>query len=95
MSLKSIRFFAILPYMKQAVKNKKISFRPTLFWDVDPKKVHPRRNAQYVVERILDFGNDREVRWMMHYYPAAFIKKTIATSRTLDPKSRALWSLVW
>jgi len=81
--------------MKRLQKKSTIPFRQALFWDVDPKKINPRRNAQYVVERILDFGNDREVRWMMRYYPSRFIKKTVEKSRSLDPKSRALWSLVW
>lgn len=34
-------------------------FRQSLFWDVDPKTIDPKKHAQYIIERILDFGYDR------------------------------------
>lgn len=70
-------------------------FRQTLFWDVDPKVIDPDKNAVYVIERILDFGNDEEVRWMVKYYPVSLIRKVVRTSRVLQPKSRSLWELVF
>ena len=33
-------------------------FRRSLFWDVDPKTIDEKRHATYIIERILDFGND-------------------------------------
>lgn len=73
---------------------KKIKFRPELFWDVDVKTVDPKKHARYIIERILDFGNDSEVRWVFRQYPYQFIKEIIVRSRVLDPKSRSLWELV-
>lgn len=70
-------------------------FRQSLFWDVDPKTIHPQRNARYVIERILDFGNDKEVKWMIHYYPRELIRNVVMNSRELHNKSRSLWSLVF
>lgn len=69
-------------------------FRPTLFWDVDPKTIDPKKHARYVIERILDFGNDREVRWMWHAYPHQVIRNVVQTSRVLHPQTRALWNLL-
>lgn len=67
--------------------------RQSLFWDVDSKTIDPDKHARYVIERILDFGNDSEVRWALHYYPAKKIKQTIQKERSqLHPKSIALWS---
>lgn len=70
-------------------------FRQTLFWDVNPKTIDPQRHARYVIERILDFGNDREVRWMARYYSPRRIRDTVRHSRVLDPKSRSLWALLY
>lgn len=82
--------------MKRTKKHpQKIKFRQSLFWDVDPKTIDPRRHARYIIERILDFGNDREVRWMAHYYSPRSISNTIKRSRELHDKSKALWSLIW
>ena len=72
-----------------------MKFRPNLFWDVDPKKINPTRHARYIIERILDFGNDREVQWMARRYPHEEIRKVVRKSRGLHEKSRSLWSLVF
>lgn len=70
-------------------------FRQSLFWDVDPKTINPKRHARYVIERILDLGNDREVKWMARYYSPRLIKNTLVRSRVVHDKSRALWQLVY
>jgi len=70
-------------------------FRQSLFWDVDPKTINPKKHARYIIERIMDFGNDKEVRWVVQNYSPALIKKTIRSSRVLHNKSKALWSLLF
>jgi len=74
---------------------KKIKFRQSLFWDVDPKTINPKKNAVYIIERILDFGTDEEIRWMREHYSPRLIKKVAFTSRVLHHRSRALWSLLY
>jgi hypothetical protein len=39
-------------------------FRRSLFWDVDPASIDPRRHARARLERILGFGDETEVRWL-------------------------------
>lgn len=80
---------------KAGNKKPSIKFRPSLFWDVDPRTIDPQRNAPYIIERILDFGADSEVRWMTRYYSPALIKKVLRQSRVLHEKSKALWSLLF
>lgn len=70
-------------------------FRQALFWDVDPKTIDPKKHAKYIIERVLDFGDDKEVRWIFHYYSPRLIKNTIDKSRVLHAKSKALWSLFY
>jgi hypothetical protein len=72
-----------------------IRFRRSLFWDADPKAIDPRRHARYIIERILDFGDEKELRWLVSYYPRRLIKDTVARSRVLHAKSRSLWKLVF
>lgn len=71
-----------------------MEFRPTLFWDVDPKTIDPQKNSTYIIERILDFGNDEEVRWMFQNYRLTQIKDVVQNSRVLHDKSKSLWQLV-
>ena len=79
--------------MKRKPK-KQIHFRQSLFWDVDPKTIDPKKHARYIIERILDFGNDDEVRWMWQAYPKSLIRDVVRRSRVLHPKSRSLWELL-
>ncbi|PIQ68909.1 MAG: hypothetical protein COV91_01715 [Candidatus Taylorbacteria bacterium CG11_big_fil_rev_8_21_14_0_20_46_11] len=79
---------------KQAEKKPTIAFRQSLFWDVDPKTIDPEKNAVYVIERILDFGDDTEVRWMWKYYDHALIHKVVGHSRVIFPATRSFWNLM-
>ena len=82
--------------MKRQKKRTSLTFKPrqTLFWDVNPKTIDPQKHAKYVIERIMDFGNDQEVRWMVHYYPKQTLKRVVSTSRSLLPRSQVFWKLV-
>lgn len=71
-----------------------MDFRPSLFWDIDPIIIDPQKDSIYIIERILDFGNDEEVRWMWNYYDHDLIRKVLQTSRVLQPQTRSLWNLL-
>ena len=72
-----------------------IKFRQSLFWDIDPRTIDPEKHARYIIERVLDFGNDEEIRWAVGYYPRELIKAVVKTSRVLHAKSRSLWNLLY
>jgi len=72
-----------------------MKFRQALFWDVNPKNIDVKKNARYIIERVLEFGDPGEVGWVLRYYPKSTIKKVIHLPRVqLSPKSKALWSLI-
>ena len=73
---------------------KKFRFRQSLFWDVDVKTIDPKKHAPYIIERILDFGELGDARWMVHHYPAEMIKDVLRRSRVVSDQSKALWSMV-
>ena len=65
--------------------------RRSLFWDVNPATLDAKLHANYIIERILDYGTDEEVRWMYKTYPREFIRKVVDSSRVLRPETRPLW----
>jgi len=71
-----------------------MKFRQALFWDVNPAKIDPKKNARYVVERVLDLGNDKEVKWLLKTYSKATLKKIVDKSRSLNPRTKSLWTLM-
>ena len=70
---------------------KKLRFRESLFWDVNPKNIDLKKHARYIIERILDFGTDKEVAWLWNTYPKSLVRDVVKKSRVLQPPTRALW----
>ena len=71
-----------------------MKFRQSLFWDVNPKNIDPKKNAQYIIERILDFGDDKEAKWLWNFYDKKILKKVVLKSRCLRPRTKTLWTLL-
>ena len=71
-----------------------MKFRQSLFWDANPDKIDTEKNAQYIIERVADFGRDNEVRWVFRFYDKLFLKKIISKSRCLRPRTKTLWTLL-
>ncbi len=71
-----------------------MKLRPALFWDTNPKNIDLKKNAQYVIERVADFGNDKEARWVLDLYDKKLLRRVIAKSRCLRPDTKNLWQLM-
>ena len=87
------------PHVKKMVEGKKdVSAVPDrlryLFWDAILHKIHLKKNATYVIERVLEFGDLEAVNWLQRVYPARKIIDVLNLSRTVSGKSRNFW-LLW
>ena len=65
-----------------------------LFWDIDPSRLDLQENKGYIIERTLEFGDDKAVKWLFSNYPRSDIKKVLAGSRRISRKSANYWSLI-
>lgn len=63
--------------------------KPSLFWDV--KNPDPQKNSQFIIERILAFGDKDDFNWAVDFYGRKKIKASFLKSRTLDKKSISFW----
>lgn len=63
----------------------------TVLWDVDPKTVDEDAHARFLIERILEGGDDEQVRWMLARYPREQIAAVVTSSRGLSRKSARAW----
>ena len=68
-----------------------IPSRRSLFWDVNPATLDAKQHAVYIIERILDYGTDEEVRWMYRNYSRELIRDVVSRSRVLRPETLPLW----
>lgn len=72
----------------------KTKLRPSLFWDTPIKNIDLKKHAPYVIEKVADFGRDKEVRWVLNLYDKRLLKNVISKSRCLRPRTKALWTLI-
>ncbi len=64
-----------------------------LFWDTDPLKIDIKKNARYIIERVLETGDLDDILWIQRLYPTRLIIETCEVSRKLSPKSRNFWRI--
>lgn len=64
-----------------------------LFWDVDPKGIDLKKNARYIIERVLEFGGLDALRWVQRLYPTRLIIETLEASRKITPESKNFWGI--
>jgi len=72
-----------------------LSLRPTLFWDVNIKKLDEKEDAEFIVGRVLDLGNLKEWKAIKDFYGLTKIKKTISKHIFSDPRSLNFWAMIF
>jgi len=69
-------------------------FLKKYFWEVDFDKLDLDKYRAYVAERLMEYGDEKTVRWLRRNFPAAEIKKVLRNSRGLSPRSANFWRLL-
>jgi hypothetical protein len=85
--LLKLDFFLILCYDS----NMKTLEKKSLFWDV--KTPDPKTNSRFIIERILNFGDEEDFRWAVKFYTKEKIAQELLKIRTLNKKSLLFWCL--
>jgi len=73
------------------LKDVKLIFDPTLFWDA--KEIDIRRHADYIIARVLDFGDEKDVRRLREIYSDHELMEVVRTKRGLLPITKRFWSI--
>jgi hypothetical protein len=66
----------------------------TLFWDTSLKRINIKKNARYIIEKILEYGDMDAVEWLQKVYPLSTIIDTLFLSRSITKKSKRFW-MIW
>ena len=70
------------------------TFLKRFFWEVDFENIKLPRHETYVIERLLEYGNDDAIRWVKKTFPPETIATIVRKSRVLSPNTANLWALV-
>lgn len=63
------------------------------FWDVDVEKLDSNNKPYFIINRLLDKGNDEAVKWVRGNYSENQIKETFKNTRDFSPKVGRFWSV--
>lgn len=63
------------------------------FWDVNVEKLNPQKKPYFIINRLLDKGDDQAVRWVRRNYSKTQIKDTFKKMRGFNVKVANFWSL--
>lgn len=69
----------------------KTIFNPVLFWDAG--HVDPVGNAGYVISRVMNFGDWRDIEKLYTLYPASKLIETVKKNRGLLPQAGKYWAI--
>lgn len=67
------------------------SYIKKYFWEIDAKKFDPRKRPEYVIARILEYGDPRAIKWIWR----SFSKKEWRAAlrlREVSRKTRTFWT---
>ncbi|TSC93196.1 MAG: hypothetical protein CEN89_206 [Candidatus Berkelbacteria bacterium Licking1014_7] len=78
----------------QKEKNKFPKFLKRYFWDTDFSLLDRQKNQKYIIERILDWGDEQGIEWLFQTYSSQEIKAVVLTSRELFKKSINFWGII-
>lgn len=62
-----------------------------LFWDADFRSVDPEKNGRFIIERVLNSGDQDHLAWVWSHYPLESIERVVRESRRLSPKTARCW----
>ena len=70
------------------------SFRH-LFWDADITALDRDAHTSYIIERVLNLGDESAVSWLFGVYSADEVRQAVCCSRRLDRKTASCWQNVF
>ncbi|KKU03137.1 MAG: hypothetical protein UX06_C0045G0003 [Candidatus Giovannonibacteria bacterium GW2011_GWA2_45_21] len=65
------------------------------FWEADTKKLDPKKYPEYVISRVLEYGDKKSAGWMIKTFDRNVIRKVIINSHGLSPRSANFWGALF
>jgi hypothetical protein len=65
-----------------------------LFREIDEKNINVNIHKNYVIDRVLENGDDRSIAWCLATYDRETLSDAVMSSSFITPSTANLWSLV-
>lgn len=71
-----------------------LKLNKTIFWDTPMRQIDPQKHADFIIQRVLEYGDKDDWQTIKKYYSLKQIKDAACSDRNLSKKSANFWSLI-
>lgn len=64
------------------------------FWEIDFKQLSLTRFRRYILERLMEYGDEKSVRWLKNHFSRDEVKEALIHSRVFSTRSANFWRLI-
>ena len=61
------------------------------FWDVDFEKLIAKKYPYYIIQRILNFGDQNATEWLFRNFDSEIVKQTLRIRRGFSKRAATYW----
>ncbi|MFA6042981.1 MAG: hypothetical protein WCV85_03485 [Patescibacteria group bacterium] len=72
----------------------KLKLSKELFWDTNVRDIDERKHADFIIGRVLQYGDLNDYKILKGMYSLPRIKKIASKVRYIDKKSKIFWQLI-
>ena len=62
------------------------------FWDCDPREISLQSHRRFIIERVMEYGNDEAIKWLLRTYTHEELADVLRYSRALTAKTATCWA---
>ena len=68
-------------------------FLKRYFWDVEFARMRLPERSFHIIERVLEYGDDRSLHWLKETFPREEIAQVVRESRAISRRTANLWAM--
>jgi len=69
-------------------------FLRPIFWEVEFERLRIQKQQRYIIERILEYGDDPAIGWLRTTFDPETISEVVRRSRKISRNTATLWALL-
>lgn len=71
------------------------NFVKEYLWDVKVNDLDTKKHATFIIERVLEYGDEEAFGWLSKNFKKEKIKEILKKSKRISPKTGAFYALVF
>lgn len=65
------------------------------FWDVDLRNIDLKKHQTYLIERLLEYGDEKAFKWLLKNFGLKEILEIARKSKKISPKTKNFLNLIF